>query len=128
MKKTLLASLLTISSTGLVFSNPVSALTLQQTRTNFSQALRFNGFDSSLGTLTDVRLDYNLSALGGAVDPAGLCSFFSDCEGFFVLDIDGSGVFSSLFDRDFEFVTNFEVDNGVIVNLFLRGSLDISFG
>ncbi|MGK7939424.1 MAG: choice-of-anchor E domain-containing protein [Crocosphaera sp.] len=122
MKKTLLASLLMLSCTGLVLSNPVSALTLRQTRTNFSQPLRFNGFNSSLGTLTGVRLDYNLSAIGSAVDPSRVCWFYRDCEGFFVLDIDGSGVFSSLFNRDFDYVTNFEVDNGVIVNLFLIGS------
>ncbi|MGK7884846.1 MAG: PEP-CTERM sorting domain-containing protein [Crocosphaera sp.] len=119
MKQYLVASLLTIGSTQLMWSDPVSAFTLEQTVTDFSRIIRFDGFDSSLGTLTDVSLDYNLSVNAGGFDPFGLCQFFRDCEGFFILEIDGSQTFSSLLAQDIEFISNFDVDNGIIVNLSL---------
>ncbi|NES06069.1 MAG: choice-of-anchor E domain-containing protein [Okeania sp. SIO2F4] len=108
-----LASALTVIASVL----PAQAATIEQTVSNFFNPISFDGFDSSVGNLTGVSLDYNLSATGSAFDPAQLCTSFQDCEGSFVLSLFGDGAFAGLSDVESIFVSNPQVDNGVSVNL-----------
>ncbi|NEQ73246.1 MAG: PEP-CTERM sorting domain-containing protein [Okeania sp. SIO2C9] len=108
-----LASALTLIASVL----PAQAATIEQTVSNFSNPISFDGFDSSVGNLTGVSLDYDLSGTGSAFDPAQLCTGFEDCEGSFVLSLSGSGAFAGLSDVDSVFVSNPQVDDGVSVNL-----------
>ncbi|NEP03404.1 MAG: PEP-CTERM sorting domain-containing protein [Okeania sp. SIO2G4] len=90
---------------------------MEQTVSNFSNPISFDGFDSSVGNLTGVSLDYNFSATGSAFDSAQLCTSIQDCEGSFVLSLLGDGAFAGLSDIDSVFVSNSQVDDGVSVNL-----------
>lgn len=125
LKKLSIASGLTTaglaSALAVIASVPAQAATIEQIVSDFSSPISFNSFDSSVGNLTGVSLDYNLSSTGSAFDPTQLCTSFEDCEGSFVLSLFGNGAFAALSDVESVFVSNPQVDNGVSVNLSIAG-------
>ena len=100
-----------------------AVVTLEQT-TSYdpdSASIDFSSFDTSLGTLIDVTLDYEASGTASA-SATGCVTPFEDCEGDRFIEISGSGAFSGLFDRDDVFFSNAEVDGGISALLSYAGS------
>lgn len=96
--------------------------TFTKDSTNFFQSTEFELFDTSLGTLTDVSVDIDLSLDVFDFDSSGLCTAFGDCAGDITLSVDGANGLSELSFSDAQSVSDEEVDEGVTVGLSILAS------
>jgi len=103
----------------LMFTGSAQALLIEQTETDFSSSFAFNSFNGALGTLTEVRILFDLSANFTGHDSVEECEFQLDCEGNIKLQVEG-GPFGSIASAS-QFVSNLQVDEGFNIDFGFSG-------